>query len=100
MIRRVFEGGEGVIRGGRSDRSIESGLLGPDDRRLDDSEDCCDVCKGENDVDSDAILTVALQDATSTYVEIVVREVAACEERSRYGQVNDLIAHARNSATG
>jgi len=28
VMRRVFEGGEGVIRGGRSDRSSESGVLG------------------------------------------------------------------------
>ena len=34
VIRRVFEGGEGVIRGGKSERSSDSGLFVPDDRRL------------------------------------------------------------------
>jgi len=31
VIRRVFEGGEGVIRGGRSERSKDSGVLGVDE---------------------------------------------------------------------
>lgn len=43
VIMSVFDGGEGVIREGTSDRSIESGVLGPDDRRLEVSEVCC-VC--------------------------------------------------------
>lgn len=59
-MRSVFEGGEGVISGGRSDRSRESGVLGVDDLRLDNRVFDPEVCNGGNDVDSDAILTAAL----------------------------------------
>jgi hypothetical protein len=42
VMRRVFVGGEGVIRGGRSERSIESGVL--DEPRLLDIVECGGVC--------------------------------------------------------
>ena len=35
VISRVFEGGEGVIRGGREDRSRESGVWLPPDIEVD-----------------------------------------------------------------
>lgn len=34
VMRSVFEGGEGVIRGGRSERSRDSGVVAGEDRLL------------------------------------------------------------------
>lgn len=38
VIRRVFDGGEGVTSGGRSERSSDSGVLRPFDERLEERD--------------------------------------------------------------
>jgi hypothetical protein len=64
-MRRVFDGGDGVIRGGMLDRSRDNGVFGPDDARLDDREvrlvcSCSsDVSNGGNSTAFDSILTTA-----------------------------------------
>jgi len=54
VMRRVFEGGEGVMRGGRSERSSNSGVLGVvgEDRRL----EMVLVCSGGSIAGSKPIL--------------------------------------------
>lgn len=45
-MRRVLDGGDGVISGGKSDKSSDNGDFAPDVRRLDVSDDGDEVCIG------------------------------------------------------
>lgn len=58
-MRRVLDGGEGVVRGGRSDRSKESGVFGPEERGLDIRDAGCEVCSGGNVSDFEAMSSLA-----------------------------------------
>jgi len=76
-MRSVFEGGEGVIRGGKSDKSNASGVLGPFEDRLDERDIAGGVVTPEDMSDIRVVVDDVLQNTNSTAVKEVSALIAA-----------------------
>jgi hypothetical protein len=63
VMRSVFEGGEGVIRGGKSERSSDSGVVAGEDRLLEMVEV---VFKGGNLLRGDSMVELSFSDCNGT----------------------------------